>query len=137
MMPAAVKTAKKRKFCATICWLRSVSSFTAITDASEVPFRTLIALLPRAGRMARIAWGRTIRRNVSSGPMPSDAAARVWLRPTERMPPRMISPLKAASFRENPRMAVVIGGMTMPTAGNASKRNTSWRRTGVPRTSQM
>src|SRR5438552_788603 len=35
MRPAAVKTAKNWKFCATICWLRRVSSFTAITEAQE------------------------------------------------------------------------------------------------------
>ena len=57
-----------------------------------MPLSTLIASLPMAGRIARIAWGSTIRRSVSSGPMPREAAARVWLRLTERMPPRMTSP---------------------------------------------
>ena len=134
--PAAAKTGKNLKFWATICWLRRVSSFTAITEASEVPLSTLIASLPTAGRIARIAWGSTMRRRVSSGPMPRDAAARVWLRLTERMPPRMISPAKAASLREKPMIAVVTGGITMPMNGSASNRNTSWSRTGVPRTSQ-
>src|ERR1700692_3085057 len=49
------------------------------------------------------------------------------------MPPRMTSPLNAASLSAKPRMAVVTGGMTMPTRGSASKRKTSCRRTGVPR----
>jgi len=46
--------------------------------------------------------------------MPSEAAAMVWLRLTERMPPRMISPANAASLREKPMIAVVTGGITMP-----------------------
>ena len=77
MRPAAAKTGKNLKFCATICWLRSVSSFTAMTEASEVPLSTLIASLPMAGRIARMACGRTIRRSVSREPIPREAAASV------------------------------------------------------------
>ncbi len=48
----------------------------------------------------------------------------------------MISPAKAASLSENPMIAVVIAGITMPINGSASNRKTSWSSTGVPRNSQ-
>src|SRR2546427_303296 len=102
IMPAAANTGKNLKFCATICWLRRVSSFTAMTEASEVPLSTLMASFPMAGRIARIACGKTIRRSVSSGPITSDAAASVWFRFMHRMPPRMTSLLKAASLIGHP-----------------------------------
>ena len=41
-----------------------------------------------------------------NGPMPKAAAAMPWLRFTDRMPPRMISALKAASFSAKPSTAV-------------------------------
>ena len=78
-----------------------------------------------------------MRRNVRRGPIPSDAAASVWFRLTERIPPLITSPAKAASLNANPMIAVVTGGITIPTAGRASKRKTSWSNTGVPRTSQI
>jgi hypothetical protein len=72
------------------------------------------------GRIARIACGMMIRRRVSPPDIPSAAAAIAWLRLTDRMPPRMISALNAASFSENPMIAVVKVSSLMPTAGNTS-----------------
>ena len=117
MMPAAANTVKNLKFWPTICWLRKVSSLTKITEAIEVPLIMLIVSLAMPGRMARIACGRMIRRSVSNGPMPNAAAATVWLRLTDRMPPRMISALNAASFRAKPMTAVVKVSSLMPIAG--------------------
>jgi hypothetical protein len=108
------------KFCPTICWLRKVSSLTKITDAIEVPLIMLIVSLAIPGRIARIACGRMIRRNVRNGPMPNAVAARLWLRFTDRIPPRMISALNAASFKAKPRTAVVNVSNLMPMPGSAS-----------------
>src|ERR1700735_1987319 len=74
-MPAAVKTSKNRKFCATICSARKVSSLTKMTDAIEVPLIRLIVWLASAGRIARIACGRTIRRSVRNGGSPRAGGA--------------------------------------------------------------
>ena len=52
--------------------------------------------------------------------MPSAAAAIAWLRLTDRTPPRMISAQNAASFSENPMIAVVKVSSLMPTAGSTS-----------------
>jgi hypothetical protein len=60
MIAAAPKTSKNLKFSAARYWLRRVSSFTAMTDASEVDFSSEMALLPRAGTMARSACGSTM-----------------------------------------------------------------------------
>ena len=78
-----------------------------------------------------------MRRSVSNGGMPSAAAAMLWLRFTETMPPRMISAVKAASFREKPTTAVVKVPNVRPTAGSTSKINTSCSSSGVPRMNQM
>jgi hypothetical protein len=72
------------------------------------------------GRIERIACGMTMRRKVSPVGMPSAAAAIAWLRLTDRMPPRMISALNAASFNEKPMIAVVRASSFMPTAGSTS-----------------
>ena len=120
MMPAAANTVKNLKFWPTICWLRKVSSLTKITEAMEVPLIMPMVSFAMPGRMARMACGRMIRRSASSGPMPSEAAATVWLRLTDRMPPRMISALKAASFRAKPMTAVVKVSSLMPIPGRAS-----------------
>ena len=52
--------------------------------------------------------------------MPKAAAAMLWLRLTDRMPPRMISALKAASLRAKPSTAVVKLSSLMPSGGSAS-----------------
>ena len=119
-MPAAAKTVKNLKFWPTICWARKVSSLTKITEAIDVPLIMLIVWLAMPGRIARIACGRMMRRSVRNGPMPSAAAATVWLRLTERMPPRMISALNAASFSAKPSTAVVKLSSLMPSGGSAS-----------------
>ena len=78
-----------------------------------------------------------MRRSVSVGPMPSDLAAMFWLRSTEMMPPRMISPLNAASLSAKPMTAVVKVSNLSPMRGSASKMKTSCRSCGVPRMNQM
>ena len=119
-MPAAANTVKNLKFWPTICWLRKVSSLTKITEAIEVPLIMLIVSLAMPGRMARIACGRMIRRSVSSGPCRATPRRSLWLRLTDRMPPRMISALNAASFSAKPSTAVVKVSSLMPIAGSAS-----------------
>ena len=99
-------------------WLRRVSSFTAMADASEVDFSSEMALFPSAGTIARSACCMITRRRVRKGLMPSDWAAMTWLRFTDRMPPRMISPVNAASLRANPSMAVVTDPSGSPTSGS-------------------
>ena len=118
MTAAAPKTSKNLKFWAAMVWLRRVSSFTAMTDASEVDLSSEIALLPSAGTIARSACCMTTRRRVRKGLMPSDCAAMTWLRFTERMPPRMISPVNAASLSAKPSMAVVTDPNGSPTSGS-------------------
>ena len=44
----------------------------------------------------------------------------LWLRFTDRMPPRMISALNAASFSAKPITAVVKLSSLMPSGGSAS-----------------
>ena len=44
--------------------------------------------LVMGGRITRIAWGRMMRRKVSSRDMPSEAAASHWPRGIERIPAR-------------------------------------------------
>ena len=89
-----------------------------MTEASDVALSSEMVLLPSAGTMARSACGSTIRRRVSTGDMPSECAATTWLGPTDRMPPRMISPEKAASLRANPMTAVQKDESGTPIAGN-------------------
>ena len=96
-----------------------MSSLTAITDASEVNLSIEMASLPSAGTMARSAWGMITRRRVNTGPMPSEFAATTWLLPTDLMPPRMISPAKAASFIVKPIIAVTTGPKETPALGSA------------------
>ena len=67
-MPAAANTVKNLKFWPTICCERKVSSLTKITDAIEVPLIMEIVWLAMPGRMARIAWGRIMRRSVRNRP---------------------------------------------------------------------
>ncbi len=96
-----------------------------MTDAIDVSFSMLIVSFIRPGRIARIACGRMMRRKVSVDPMPREAAARDCVVLTERMPPRMISALKAASFSAKPITAVAKLSSRRPIAGSASKMKTS------------
>ncbi len=120
MTPAAANTVKNLKFCPTICWLRKVSSLTKITEAIDVPLIMLITSLAMPGRIAFMAWGRMIRRNVRNGLIPKALAAIPWLRLTDRIPPRMISALNAASFKAKPSTAVVNVSSLIPSGGSAS-----------------
>ncbi len=52
----------------------------------EVVLSIEMVSLPMGGMMTRIDWGKTIRRIVSAGDMPSDAAASVWPLSTEMIP---------------------------------------------------
>ncbi len=51
----------------------------------------LMVSLPIVGMITRMACGRTIRRMMSVGDMPSDEAASVWPASTEMMPARTSS----------------------------------------------
>ena len=51
--------------------LRSVSSCTEMTLASDEFFKALTVSLPRAGIMVRKAWGAMMRRISNAGVIPS------------------------------------------------------------------
>ena len=63
-----------------------MSSWAEITETSEVVLSMEMVSLPIGGMMTRMAWGRTMRRMVRPGDMPSEAAASVWPLSTEMMP---------------------------------------------------
>ena len=60
-----------------------------------------------------------------------------WLRLTDKMPPRINSALKAASFSAKPITAEVKMSSFRPHCGSALKMKTSCRSCGVPRTNQI
>ena len=66
-------------------------SVSAMTLTSEVVLSIPITWLPKGGTIMRIACGRTIRRMICDGRMPSDRAASTCPISTEASPARMIS----------------------------------------------
>ena len=77
----------------------------ARTLTSEVFFSMEITSLPVGGMTTRIACGSTTRRISCPVRHPDRAAGVVWPLSTDRMPPRMISAMYAASFNVSPRSA--------------------------------
>ncbi len=76
--------------CITIS-LRRISSSIEITEAIDVALRRPFTELPIAGRMMRVACGRSTLRRASMRDRPSALAASVWPVGMARKPPRMIS----------------------------------------------
>ena len=135
--PAARKTDTYWKFVETSCSLRSVSSPTVITDASEVFLTMMIASLDNAGAIDRSACGSTTRRRMWNGRIPSAAAASRCVCFTDCRPPRKISAMKATSLRARPTIAVTTALVLMPMSGRTLYQNRSCSRIGVPRMTQM
>ena len=100
--------------------MRSVSSCTAMTEASDEFFSALTDSLPKAGIMVRIACGAMIRRISTPGVMPSACPARICPRSTPSTPARSISAMNGASLQASARPAAMIAGSLMPMCGSAS-----------------
>src|SRR4030042_4001114 len=67
-------------------WTLVIMSWAEMTDTNEVVLSIEMVSLPMGGIMTRIDWVRMIRRMVSPGDMPRDAAASVWPLSTEMLP---------------------------------------------------
>ena len=100
--------------------LRSVSSCTEITLASEEFFSALTVSLPKAGIMVRMACGAMMRRISSEGVMPSAWPASTCPRSTPSTPARSISAMKGASLAASARPAAPIAESFRPICGSAS-----------------
>ena len=117
--PEAKKTGKKSKVDEASCELRSVSSCTAMTEASEEFFSVLTVSLPIAGIMERSACGAMMRRISTRGVMPRAWPASTWPRSTPTTPERNISAMKVASLKASAMPAASSPGNLMPTCGSA------------------
>ena len=73
----------------------------------------MIVSLAVGGMISRDAWGRTMRRYVVTGLIPSASAASVCPLSTPPMPARTISAMYAASLRPRPRIAAMNGVITV------------------------
>ncbi len=116
-----------------------------MTLTMEVPLRVPISMFPAGGTMERIACGSTTRHPRRHRPRPSDRAASVCPRSTERMPPRTTSAAYAASCRVSPMTAMVTGPrrstvLTPNTRGYSApmlNQNSSCTRIGIDLKNQM
>ena len=117
--PAAKNTEKKSKVDEDNCVLRSVSSWTAMTEAIAEFFSVLMDSLPIAGIIERSAWGAITRPISTRGVMPSACPASTWPRSTPSTPERNISAMKVASLNASATPAASSPGILMPTCGNA------------------
>jgi hypothetical protein len=91
-----------------------------MTMTTEVVLSIEIVSLPVGGMITRRACGSTIRRSVTARVMPSALAASLCPSSTERMPPRTISAMYAASFSPSPSSAATntVISMLVPTVTN-------------------
>ena len=133
---------------APMAWATPNISVPPITATREVVLSIVISSLPVGGTMTRMAWGSTMRRIVWLPVRPRACAASVWPWSTERMPPRTISAMYAASLSDSARSAapkVLITELVStlneprPRVGKIRARlnqMTTWTRIGVPRNSQ-
>ena len=118
--PEAKKIEKKSKVEEASCVERSVSSSTAMTEASDEFFSAEMVSLPSAGTMVRIAWGATTRRISTAGVMPSACPAITCPRSTPSTPARRISAMKGASLADRARPAAPMALSFSPISGSAS-----------------
>ncbi len=70
-------------------------SATPSTETSALSLISAMKSLPSGGRMVRIAWGKTISRNLSQPESPSALAASIWPASTAWMPARNTSAMNA------------------------------------------
>nr|WP_194906976.1 hypothetical protein [Quadrisphaera sp. INWT6] len=112
------------------CWVRRVSSGTAMIEASAEFFMVETASLPRAGTTERNACGATTRRISRLGTMPRARPAAVWPASTPRMPERKISAKKTASLRASATPPATSGGKVTPARGRTLNTKTSCRISG-------
>ena len=118
--PEAKKTEKKSNVDEASCVLRSVSSGTAMTEASDEFFSAEMLSLPSAGTIVRMACGAMIRRISTRGVIPSACPAITWPGLTPRTPLRRISAMNGASFAAIASDAAVTAPSVSPICGRAS-----------------
>ena len=109
-----MKIEKKSNVDEASCVLRSVSSSTEMTDASDEFFKALTASLPSPGTIVRIACGAITRRIRTAGVMPRAWPAKICPRSTPITPARRISAMNGPSFAANARPAAPIAESLMP-----------------------